>query len=90
MIKAPKSNRMKRFEELSSHPMYYKLFDKLTDKERVMCRSLLMESEDLDDNEFAFKVNRWMLDQERPKNYSAMWALMMASYEPIVMRRGSC
>lgn len=73
------SPRLIKFESFSKHPMHKGLFKKLSGAELDRCRKFIFDNESLNHNEFAAKANRWMLDQERPKNYSTMWALVFQS-----------
>lgn len=68
--------REQKIYKLMEHPMIGSLFKKLTKAELETCKAFLSESEHLNDDDFALKCNRWMLDQPKPKNYSTMWAIV--------------
>lgn len=72
-------SRMDNFNKLKLHPIHRNLFKKLSKMELKMCEDFINETESLSIDDFAFKCNRWMLDKPKPKNYSAMWALVMQS-----------
>jgi len=61
---------------MAEHPMLGKLIKKISAKERESCEQFLRINEDLNSDNFAHKCNRWMLNETRPKNYSAMWAIV--------------
>ena len=71
--------RLKRFEKFSSDPGFSKIFSRLSDKDREACREFIQHNDHLSHDEFAFATNRWMLDKERPKRFSDMWALVFQS-----------
>lgn len=65
------------FHSFIEHPIYVKMFNKLSTSEYEECLSFLKENEKLSKSEFTMKVNRWYLDSaKRPKHYSEMWGLM--------------
>ncbi len=83
--------RLVRFHSLKSHLVIGVCFKVLGPKEIQACEAFINESTALDDNEFAHKINRWMLDwpkEKRPssKKVSAMWALVSQSIEPKVRK----
>ena len=69
-------SRLNNFDNLMEHPMLSKLFKKLTLTEFEMCQNFLLETDHLNDDEFELKVNRWMIDQEKPKHHIDMWAIV--------------
>lgn len=71
--------RLEKFESFKDHIIQSKLYNKLTARERGLCVEFLRENEDLGPNEFLAKVNRWMLDVPKPKNFTMMWALVIQS-----------
>lgn len=73
------SKRLQKFESYASHPMLKKSYNKLSQKDLQQCRDFIIENDNLSVDEFAFKTNRWMLDQPKPKRYSDMWALVLQS-----------
>lgn len=86
------SQRMNKFLSLRDHLIIGKAFNVLSPKEIHQCASFIMANEKLDDNQFAEKTNRWMLDvpkDQRPsdKKRSAMWAIVSQSVEVKVRRR---
>ena len=62
--------------KLTAHPMLHKLFSKLTKSELEMVTKFVHENNDLEKNEYMFKANRWLLNEEKPKHYSDMWAII--------------
>lgn len=72
----PKSLRLTIFESFKEDPGQRTLFAKLTEADLEQCRAFIRDRSSLDRNDFAKEVNRWMLDQPKPKNYTAMWALV--------------
>lgn len=72
--------RLEKFESFKDHAMHCKIFKKLTKDERAQCINFINESEHLDKNEFAFKVNRWLVGaKDKPKHATEMWALVSQS-----------
>lgn len=75
----PGLGRLERFRDLcSKNFMYQKLARKLTEAEFDDCVAFIEDNSDLDNNEFAHKLNRWKLDQLRSKHHTDMWALLTA------------
>lgn len=69
-----------RFDKLMSfqnHTMHKKMFKKLSQQELGMLINFVKENENINVNEYTYKVNRWLLDQEKPKNHAVMWALAL-------------
>lgn len=73
------TTRLEKFESFSDHVVHGKLYKKLSAIDRETCRIFLRKAEALNADEFTLLVNRWMLDQPKPKNYSTMWALVSQS-----------
>lgn len=71
--------RLERFESFASHPMHGKIMQRLKKEERRLCVEFITQHDHLDSDKFAERVNRWMLDQPKPKNFPIMWALVLQS-----------
>jgi hypothetical protein len=80
------SPRITRFNAFENDPGQEKLFKSLTPAEREQCRDFIRAHDHLPLNEFAEVVNRWMIDQSKPKRYAVMWALVSQT-NPVVIRR---
>lgn len=74
------SQRIANFRSFKNHLIIGQCFKALSQNEIDLCEQFIMENDHLDKNEFALKVNRWMVDnpKNRPsqKKASAMWALV--------------
>lgn len=82
-------NRHQRFLSLRSHPWLSKDFAKLTKPRMAECLAFLAEHEDLSDDEFMLRLNRWRLDDpKRPKDYPIQWGLLSQSIETLTRRFG--
>jgi hypothetical protein len=81
------SKRLENFLASKDHVMQQNLLKKLSQEERQMCIDFITENDGLDKNEFALKVNRWLLDMPKPKNFSAMWALVSQANHAMVGER---
>ena len=69
--------RIQNLEKLKTHPMLGKLFKKLTKSEYAEVVAFINDNAHLDDNEFAFKANRWYLGvKPSPKHLTDMWAIV--------------
>lgn len=78
------SKRLEKFRSLKDHLVIGVCFKHLGKKEIEMCEKFILDNDHLDQHEFAFTANRWMLNvpsDQRPsqKKYSAMWALIIQS-----------
>lgn len=70
-------DRIKAFHSFKTHVVLGKLYAKLTKKEIELCEQFIIENEKLNQNDFAEKCNRWMMDDRtRPKRHTDMWALV--------------
>lgn len=72
-------SRQEKFNALRDHAMNGRLFKKLSQTEIALCEEFIRESEHLDRDAFAEKVNRWYLHEQKPKNATTMWALVLQS-----------
>lgn len=72
-------SRVEKFELFKDCLIHKKLYFRLSQAELQICRDFLTQTADLNKADFTLKVNRWFLDQPKPKNYSAMWALVSQS-----------
>jgi hypothetical protein len=83
------SSRIARFHALSMHPMLGRDFKKLSLAEISECQSLMIELEDLSDDDFLLRINRWKLDQpeKRSPRHGIQWGLMAQSIETKCNRR---
>jgi hypothetical protein len=81
------SARLQKFESYATHLMHHKTFARLSRAEREQCREFIRANDHLDVNGFASLVNRWMLDQPKPKHYTDMWALVLQSNVPEVLTK---
>ena len=59
--------------------MHSKLLKRLATKDVNLCIEFIKTNDHLSKDDFAIKVNRWYLDEEKPKRYSDMWALVLQS-----------
>jgi hypothetical protein len=76
----PRRNpRLEAFNGFADNPGMKNLFKKLSDADLEECRTFIRERAGLDRNEFAAAVNRWKLDQPKPKNFTSMWSLVLES-----------
>jgi hypothetical protein len=76
--KTPKQSRSQALRNMKDHPMQRRLFEKLTKDELEFLETFVSENEFLNENDYAFKVNRLFLDQkDKPKNHSTIWALAL-------------
>jgi len=75
VAKTPET-RLEKFELLKEHPMIFSLFKKISKREHDLCLEFLKATESLNNDDFALKCNRWYLNEEKPKNYSTMWAIV--------------
>lgn len=73
------SVRLLKFESFKHHLMHGKIWKKLSKKELELCRQFILDHDHLDQDNFAYYANRWLLDKEKPRNYSTMWALVFQS-----------
>ncbi len=81
-------SRIVRFHALKFHPMNGKIFNKLSENDRQVCREFIESTEHLSDNEFIERVNRAGLstsqDLKGGKNMVDMWSLLVQSISPQV------
>lgn len=78
--------RLAKFNSFREHLIIGQCFKVLGKKEIAECERFILDNEALDDDQFAEKANRWMLDlpkEQRPpdKKYNAMWALVSQCIE---------
>ena len=69
-------NRHTALIKLPSHPMLGKLFQNLTHDELELVVAFVCQREHLSKDEYMTAVNRWFLDQPKPKHYADMWAIV--------------
>ncbi len=70
------SKRKDKFISFCEHPFQRKLLAKLSFSERNLCIAFIVENDKLNKDDFAEKVNRWLLDKPKPKNFTTMWSLV--------------
>lgn len=70
------SKRIETFRSYAKHIVHAKVMAQLSHKDIADCLKFIQDNDHLDRNGFALKVNRWLIDQPKPKRYSAMWALV--------------
>lgn len=69
--------RLIRLTKLSNHPHYKFLLIKLSTSEKEIMRHFIIDSFDLDKNEFIYSVNRMFLDKtDKPKNWSLIMEIL--------------
>ena len=71
------SARLKRLEEFKEHAWHGKQMKKLKTDELKAIVDFIRANDDLDRDQYALKVNRWMVTDGAPrfKNHSLMWAM---------------
>ena len=62
-------NRISKLDYIKSHPHHRKTFDKLNQNEIMILTRFIQENDTLHLNEFEFKLNRFFLDQDKPKHW---------------------
>lgn len=72
-------NRTDLFLNLQFHPWFKKAFKKLNDKEKKIALDFIANHNHLDKGSFELAINRMFLDQEKPKNWSIILELLVAS-----------
>lgn len=72
-------SRLDNLENLKKHPYQKRLFKGLSSAELSQVTEFIRENEHLSADEYAMKVSRWLLDQPKPKHFSAMWAIALES-----------
>lgn len=73
------SQRLLKFRGFANHAIHGKVVKKLSREEHDACLAFITQHEALTKGEFEHAVNRWMLDQPKPKRWSAMWSLVSMS-----------
>ena len=69
--------RADRFLALQNDIFYSRLVKRLKADEREYCLNFCNQHNDLDVNQWAFKVNRLFVDElQKPKNATLMWELL--------------
>ena len=79
--------RLKRLNELYSHPMYGPTLKKLEGSELDMIHRFIVENHELPHLDFEYKMNRMFLDKEKPKNFAAMCDVLIAVNTPERFRK---
>jgi hypothetical protein len=57
-------NRLEKFATLENHAWYGKQYKSLPNKWVLLCKSVIEQNQDLDKNEFATMINRWLMSKE--------------------------
>lgn len=70
------SQREQALKDMERHPMLGNLIKKLKKVELQQCLEFIRQHDHMDKNDFAHHVNRWFLGQPKPKNHTAMWAIV--------------
>lgn len=71
--------RIEKFNSLKNHQVIGKIYKKLNKDDILFCENFLKENENLNNDDFAFKVNRLGLNGEKSKNINNIWALLIQS-----------
>lgn len=69
-------NRIDIFNSFETHPMHRKDFVQLSKNDLTSCFEFILKYDHLNKDDFALTLNRWMLDEPKPKRYSTMWGLL--------------
>ena len=70
-------DRHELFFTLKKHPLFGRVYIKLTAIEIGMCARFIVDNDTCSKDEFAFRANRWFLDDpDKPTNHSIMWELV--------------
>lgn len=70
------NNRREAFESLRQHPWLGKLFAKLSVQDLELAVQFIDDNAHLEKGEFEMAVNRWLLDQKKPRRYRAILELL--------------
>ena len=68
---------LEAFESFEKCPLRGKIYKRLSNKERIDCVAFIVHNEDLPKWEFEQKLNRWLIDEEKPKRFTDMWSLVL-------------
>lgn len=74
-----------KLASMEKHPIYGKLFDKLTADELSETINFIHNNQSLNDNQYMHKANRWYLDiTAKPRHLVDMWSIVtqVRGYEP--------
>ncbi len=70
------TKRIKNLHAFSNQMRWHpigKLLKRMTTEERIACLDFIIENDTLSKDDFAFKANRWFLDNpNKPKHYTEM------------------
>lgn len=68
------------FLNFKNHPYYSKYFKKLKESDIEFCINILEQTNNLNKNDYSFKIVRLWLDQKnKPKNWTIIEELLIAS-----------
>ncbi len=73
------TRRLEKLKSFEGHLIHRKLLARLSKAERAQLEAFIRERESLSDDEYVLAVNRWLLDQPKPKRFTDMWALALQS-----------
>lgn len=72
-------NRLAAFEGLAEHAWHRRNWKRLSGADREACRAFIRANEALCVQQFEYAANRWLLDQPKPKRFTMMLELVVAS-----------
>lgn len=72
-------NRADRFKALKTHPWFSKVYKKLSDEDLVFACKFILDNENLNTDEYISKLLKYWLDKPKPKNWTLIEDLLVAS-----------
>jgi len=72
-------DRLEQFKSFSLHPMFRKIFTRLTPVEEMMAEKFIVDNESLNKANFEYAVNRMFLDRPKTKHWKEIMELLICS-----------
>jgi|JI10StandDraft_1071094.scaffolds.fasta_scaffold481556_3 hypothetical protein len=72
-------DRLERFKSFSLHPMFKKIFTRLTPFEEMMAEKFIVDNESLNKDNFEYAVNRMFLDRAKTRHWKEIVELLTCS-----------
>ena len=71
--------RTEAFHWMGTCPVRMGMYKRLNAEQKGLCLAFIAEHDHEDHNQFALALDRWYMDQPKPRRYNEMWALLLES-----------
>lgn len=82
--------RLEAFISFEKCPMRAKMIKKITEAQYIECVGFIEENDSLEPWAFEQKLNRWKMGEEKPKQFTYMWSLILEANSKSKVVKNGC